>query len=63
MSRAENWRLTCDEAAARHRKIVEAYQRGLSSRVVATAFGVSGEMVRDVAKLSGVSRPVGRPRK
>lgn len=53
--------LTRGDRAYRHEKIVAAYQRGLSSRAVASAFGMSGGHVRSIIREAGVSRPVGRP--
>jgi transposase len=49
------------ERADRHRAIVAAYELGGTSRSVASQFRVSSGFVRDIIKLYGVSRPVGRP--
>ena len=51
------------ERAARHKRIVAAYQTGLSSRAVAEMFGVSDTLVRQVVGLYECARPPGRPRK
>lgn len=48
--------------AERRQAIADAYATGLSSREVAERFGTSGGRVREIAKLYGVARPVGRPR-
>lgn len=47
--------------AERRAQIAQAYERGLTSREVAELFDTSSGHVRDVIKLYGVSRPVGRP--
>lgn len=47
----------------RNKRIVEAYQQGSPSVAVAQQFGMGKSQVRDILRLYGVSRSVGRPRR
>lgn len=53
--------MTDAERAERHRAIADACKRD-STTVVAAQFGLSRSRVKEIAKLYGVSRPIGRPR-
>jgi hypothetical protein len=52
--------MTCAERAERHAAIAEACKRDTTA-VVAARFGMSRSRVKEIAKLYGVSRPIGRP--
>jgi hypothetical protein len=43
--------------------LLEAYEAGHSSREAARIAGLCSGYARDLIKLAGISRPVGRPRK
>ena len=55
--------LTFADRAVRHQRIAATYQAGHSSRSVAAMFGMNDSHVRAIARLYGIARPVGRPRK
>ena len=55
--------LTRNDRAERHRRIAREFANGnLGSRAIAAKFGMNDSHVRQIARLYGVSRPVGRPR-
>lgn len=55
--------MTNRERGERQRRIVAAYEAGASSRALAQQFGLRDGWVRQIVKLYGVARPVGRPRR
>lgn len=53
--------LTRVDRARRAERVAQRYARGINSSQVADEFGLSRSRVIEIARLYGVSRPVGRP--
>lgn len=62
MQRPSKHGMSHQDSAARQKRIAEAYASGLPSEQVASMFGVSGNWVRSIARLYGVSRGYRAPK-